>query len=501
MTVHFIGAGPGAADLITLRGRDLIARCPVCLYAGSIVPRELLAHCPPGARLIDTAPLTLDEIEARIRSRACGRARRGAAAFGRSVDLQRAGRAAPPAEAARHSVHAHARRPGLCGGGRRARARAHGAGGGAKRGADPHAGPRLAHAAERAPRRLRGQPARRSRSIWRSIAIEAHRGRADAVLRRRLPGRRGGAGELAATSASCAARSAISRRKSPPSRSSAPRWCWSDARLRPRIFATARSTTRTIAGVPREVHHDGDQMRSARGATSLPRSDEVGCSESGRAAASRLTPRPPSLARDPPRGAQPLRLADQLAVAIEQHDVDRDALASTTRAAIARAARATASPSAMPSACACAKASAAVLAARCARAARAAGRSASAASAARSTVAALGVKIEQALRELGHLGDAARDRDPRHRMGAEIFEHAADEIAHVDQRGLGQAVELAHRCLRGRAGRAGDVREAGRARHVDAAMDRVDPGRAGIRHDDAGGAEDRQAADDAEPAR
>jgi len=64
MTVHFIGAGPGAADLITVRGRDLIARCPVCLHAGSIVPRELLAYCPPGARIIDTAPLSLDEIEA-----------------------------------------------------------------------------------------------------------------------------------------------------------------------------------------------------------------------------------------------------------------------------------------------------------------------------------------------------------------------------------------------------------------------------------------------------
>ncbi len=64
MTVHFIGAGPGAADLITLRGRDLIAACPVCLYAGSIVPRELLAHCPPGARIVDTAPLSLDEIAA-----------------------------------------------------------------------------------------------------------------------------------------------------------------------------------------------------------------------------------------------------------------------------------------------------------------------------------------------------------------------------------------------------------------------------------------------------
>ena len=62
MTVHFIGAGPGAPDLITLRGRDLLARCPVCLYAGSLVPQALLAHCPKNARIIDTAPLTLDEI-------------------------------------------------------------------------------------------------------------------------------------------------------------------------------------------------------------------------------------------------------------------------------------------------------------------------------------------------------------------------------------------------------------------------------------------------------
>jgi precorrin-4/cobalt-precorrin-4 C11-methyltransferase len=64
VTVHFIGAGPGAADLITVRGRDLIACCPVCLYAGSIVPKELLAYCPPGARIVDTAPMSLDEIEA-----------------------------------------------------------------------------------------------------------------------------------------------------------------------------------------------------------------------------------------------------------------------------------------------------------------------------------------------------------------------------------------------------------------------------------------------------
>ena len=64
MTVHFIGAGPGAADLITLRGRNLIARCPVCLFAGSLVPRELLAYCPADARIVDTAPMTLDAIEA-----------------------------------------------------------------------------------------------------------------------------------------------------------------------------------------------------------------------------------------------------------------------------------------------------------------------------------------------------------------------------------------------------------------------------------------------------
>jgi precorrin-4/cobalt-precorrin-4 C11-methyltransferase len=66
MTVHFIGAGPGAADLITVRGRDLIATSPVCLYAGALVPVELLDHCPPGARKIDTAELNLDQILAEL---------------------------------------------------------------------------------------------------------------------------------------------------------------------------------------------------------------------------------------------------------------------------------------------------------------------------------------------------------------------------------------------------------------------------------------------------
>ena len=66
MTVHFIGAGPGAPDLLTLRGRDLIAACPVCLFAGSLVPEAVLAHCPPGAKIVNTAPMTLDEIMAEI---------------------------------------------------------------------------------------------------------------------------------------------------------------------------------------------------------------------------------------------------------------------------------------------------------------------------------------------------------------------------------------------------------------------------------------------------
>jgi len=62
MTVYFIGAGPGDPDLLTIKGRDLIARCPVCLYAGSLVPEAVVAHAPDGAKVIDTAPMTLDEI-------------------------------------------------------------------------------------------------------------------------------------------------------------------------------------------------------------------------------------------------------------------------------------------------------------------------------------------------------------------------------------------------------------------------------------------------------
>ena len=68
MTVHFIGAGPGAVDLITIRGRDLIAASPVCLYAGSLVPEALVAYAPAGARVRDTAAMTLGEIIAEMQS-------------------------------------------------------------------------------------------------------------------------------------------------------------------------------------------------------------------------------------------------------------------------------------------------------------------------------------------------------------------------------------------------------------------------------------------------
>ena len=110
------------------------------------------------------------------------------------------------------------------------------------------------------------------------------------------------------------------------------------------------------------------------------------------------------------------------------------------------------------------------------------------------------MQVQMAGRELGELGEAAGQRDPRDRVAAQIFERAADEIAHVDQRELGQTIERLDGALRGRAGGRGDMGQARRARHVDAAVDRMDPRRAGIGDDDAGRAEDREAADDAEPA-
>jgi precorrin-4/cobalt-precorrin-4 C11-methyltransferase len=74
MSIHFIGAGPGAPDLITVRGLEILSRAPVCLYAGSLVPKALLEHCPEGAYIADTAPMSLDEIEAEfVKAHAAGK--------------------------------------------------------------------------------------------------------------------------------------------------------------------------------------------------------------------------------------------------------------------------------------------------------------------------------------------------------------------------------------------------------------------------------------------
>jgi precorrin-4/cobalt-precorrin-4 C11-methyltransferase len=68
MTIHFVGAGPGAPDLLTLRAQRLIAACPVCLFAGALVPPEIVAHAPADARVVDTQDLTLDEIVAELQA-------------------------------------------------------------------------------------------------------------------------------------------------------------------------------------------------------------------------------------------------------------------------------------------------------------------------------------------------------------------------------------------------------------------------------------------------
>ena len=168
MTVHFIGAGPGAADLITVRGRDLIGRCPVCLYAGSIVPKELLAYCPSGARIVDTAPTVARRDRGGIRLGSREGSRHRAAAFRRSLHLQRAGRAAPASRTARYSLHRDAGRAGVRRGCRCARPRTDGAGVDAERGADPDARPRLRDAQGRDASRLSPPPARPWSFIWRS---------------------------------------------------------------------------------------------------------------------------------------------------------------------------------------------------------------------------------------------------------------------------------------------------------------------------------------------
>ena len=261
MTVHFIGAGPGAADLITVRGRDLIARCPVCLYAGSIVPRELLAYCPPGARIVDTAPLSLDEIDAEfVTAHAAGhdvaRLHSGDLSIYSALAeqlrrLQRRGISytltpgVPAFAAAAAALECELTVPEL---------------------AQSVVLTRMAGRASRMPenetlaslrrdRRNAGHPSRDPRHR------DDRRG-ADALSTAPTVRPPSWCGRAGRPSASCAARSATSPRKLPPRASSAPRLCSSAARWRRGISATARSTTPTIAAASAEA-------RVERGATRL----------------------------------------------------------------------------------------------------------------------------------------------------------------------------------------------------------------------------------------
>ena len=177
MTVHFIGAGPGAPDLITVRGLRLIERCPVCLYAGSLVPAAIVARRRRRRAVIDTAPMHLDEIIAEMQRRTRDGPGRGARPFRRPVALRRHRRADPPAGGARHRLRRDAGRAGLRRRGGGARTRAHPARG--EPDGDPDAHRRckcLGDAGGRGPRDARRRPARRWRSIsrsaicWRSCA-------------------------------------------------------------------------------------------------------------------------------------------------------------------------------------------------------------------------------------------------------------------------------------------------------------------------------------------
>ena len=155
MTVWFVGAGPGAPDLLTVRAHRLLAAAPVVLYAGSLVPPEVLAGTRPGARLVDTAELDLDAITGRPRRGARGRARRGAAAQRRPVDLQCGGRADPQARRRGRAVADRPWRARLRRRRGRAAAGADPARGRPDRGADQDLGPGDPDAARRGPGRAR----------------------------------------------------------------------------------------------------------------------------------------------------------------------------------------------------------------------------------------------------------------------------------------------------------------------------------------------------------
>ena len=222
MTVHFIGAGPGAADLITVRGRELIARCPVCLYAGSIVPRELLAYCPPGARMVDTAPLSLDEIEAEFV--AAHEAGHDVARL-QSGDLAVFSALAEQIRRLERRGIPYTLTPGVP-----AFAAAAAAIGRELTVPEVAQSVVLTRVSGRASRMPEGETLAAFAATGATLAIHLaiHAigkvvGGAAAVLWRGLSGRGGGGGEPRRTRRSCAARSAISPPRSPPTRSSARR--------------------------------------------------------------------------------------------------------------------------------------------------------------------------------------------------------------------------------------------------------------------------------------
>ena len=436
MTVHFIGAGPGAPDLITLRGRDLLARCPVCLRRLASCRQRCWRHCPPDARKMDTAPMTLDEIEHEYRA---------AHAQGQDVARLHSGDLSVYSAVAEqirrlerpNPVHID---PGGAGLRRRrggAGARTDRAGGGAERGADPRcpAAPRRCRRARRWRRSAR--PARHWRCTLPSIRW-THGGRTDAA---------------------CTARTVRWRS-----------WCVRVGRTSASLRGDAGTMIAAVAGAPieRTAHGVG---RTARSAAEDFRDSALYDPDYRRRFA--------RSAMNGANGARPTNVPvrSNTTISTRCRRPQRRARRRSRRAA------ATASPSA--DAPAMPKASATVLAPRCGACIGGAVRARHCGQRRQVGLAAFGVQVEPALCQLGHLGDAAGDGDARHRM-------ARADISACRRR------SRPSRSARRPAGRAapataasdvlpvaaGDVLDAHRARDVDAAMDAVDPRRAGVRHHD-----------------
>ena len=407
MTVHFIGAGPGAPDLITLRGRDLIARCPVCLYAGSLVPQALLAHCPPGARIVDTAPLSLDEIIAEFARAARRGPRRRAAAFGRSLDLERDRRADAAADGARHPLYGH---PGV---------------------------PAFAAAAAALGRELTLP------EVAQSLVLTRTSGRASAMPERETLSPFAATGATLAIHLSIHALDKVVAELTPHYGADCPvaivyRASWPDERIM-RGHARRRSSRRCRPSA--DGAHRADPGRPGACGADF-RDSALYDADYQR----RFRGRARMIART---GIA----ADQFAVAVEHHDLQRSrAIAERCSPPSAtRRARPRRRPGRSPAACACPKA-----AWRCWRArdrsTSGPGAPAPRASASqpRSTSPRRECRSSRPWPSLVILATPPAMVTRATGWRAQIFQHAADEIAHVDQRRLRQAVKLLHRRFRGR---------------------------------------------------